>query len=356
MKRLLGNAALMTISLTCAFVLLELGMRIYSGVPVLSTANFVARSLDIIRATAGAMDFDDLLGWRLKENLGAPGQGWSTTRFGIRTNGVTLELPEKGAVISVGDSFTAGSGVRDEETWPAQLEKRIGAPVINGAAGAWGVDQMVLRAETLAEIFSPSTIIVGVLAQDSLRNKYDIHGGGFKPWFKVVNGKAILQGVPVPRFEDAPEGLSISRSIFGHSWLVHWTMNRLGRMEWWVSNLNRYREVLSNEEGVAVSCALMPRLDALKTRYGSKIIIVLLWGAQESSEATPPWYGPPVMECAKKAGFDTLDLYPVLHEISKSDPIRFKRLWIDENGTLGHPTAEGHALTARLLQENFFKK
>jgi hypothetical protein len=131
-------------------------------------------------------------------------------------------------------------------------------------------------------------------------------------------------------------------------------MNRLGRLDRWVDNLYRYRRVMSDQEGVAVSCALMQRLELLKARYESKIVVVLFWGAQASSETTPTWYGPPVIECARKAGFDTLDLYPVLHEISKTDPDRFKRLWIDENGVLGHPSVEGNALTVKLLQDKFF--
>ena len=331
-------------------------MRVYSGVPVFSTVNFVARSLDMVRASTGALDFDQLLGWRLKDGIGTPESGFSTTHLGIRNNdSARTPLSTKG-VLAVGDSFTAGSGVRDEETWPARLEQQIGKSVINGACGAWGVDQMVLRAEMLSETLAPSTIIVGILAQDSLRNSYDLYGGAFKPWFRVIDGKPELQGVPVPRFENSANNLTKLQSVFGHSWLVQWTMNRLGLLDRWVDNSSRYRTVMSNEDGVAVSCALMQRLESLKNRYGSKIIVVLHWSAQESSEIKAPWYGPPVIECARKAGFGTLDLYPVLHEISKSDPNRFKRLWLDENGVLGHPSPEGNTITAKLLHEQFFAR
>jgi hypothetical protein len=356
MKKIITNTFLTLTSILLGFLVLEGGMRIYSGVPLFSTVNFVARSLDIVRANTMALDFDQLLGWRLKDGIGTPESSFSTTRFGIRNNGpVRLPLTTK-AVLAVGDSFTVGSGVRDEETWPAQLEQQISKPVINGAAGGWGVDQMVLRAEMLSETFTPSTIIVGILGQDSLRNSFDLYGGGFKPWFNVIDGKPVLQGVPVPRFENSAQNLSKLKLVFGHSWLVQWTMNRLGLLDRWVDNASRYRSVMSNEDGVAVSCALMQRLESLKNHYGSKIIVVLLWSAQESSETKAPWYGPPVIECARKAGFGVLDLYPVLHKISKSDPNRFKRLWIDENGVLGHPSPEGNTITAKLLHEQFFAR
>ena len=354
-RGLLANLSLAFASFLAFFLILEAGIRLYSGVPVFATTNFVIQALDIIRVNSGAMVFDDVLGWRLKDDVGTPGSGFLTSQYGIRTNGIRRSpaLP-KGAVIAVGDSFTAGSGVRDEETFPAQLEKLVGIPVINGAAGAWSVDQMVLRAEMLAETASPSAVIVGIMVHDTLRNGFDLFGGGYKPWFKLVDGKAILQGIPVRRFEKEPVNLGLRRRIFGHSWLVHWSMTRLGYLDRWVLDAYRYRSVMSEQQAVAVSCGLMSRLRALQDRYGSKVIVLMLWGAVDMELPERRWFGPPVLECARQAGLETLDLYPVLYGLSKADKKRFESLWIDEGGVLGHPSAEGHALTARLLNEHFF--
>ena len=46
----------MLISIIVGFLVLEFGMRAYSGVPIFSATNFVARSLDIVRADTGVMD------------------------------------------------------------------------------------------------------------------------------------------------------------------------------------------------------------------------------------------------------------------------------------------------------------
>jgi hypothetical protein len=351
-KRFAGNAVLALTSFASSLLALEAGLRIHSAIPLLDPTNFVVRSLDIVRANSGVMVFDDLLGWRLKDGVGDPGSGFTTSEQGIRTNGSAREpaLP-KGSVLAVGDSFTAGSGVRDEHTWPAQLEGLLGRPVINAAAGAWGVDQMVLRSEQLARIVSPSVVIVGILAQDSLRNSFDVYGGGFKPWFEVVDGTPVLKGVPVPRFEQQPIQLGWSREILGHSWFVHWAMLRLGFLDRWVTNDNRYRRVMSDEDGVKVSCALMQRL---RSKHQGDVIVVLLWGADEARQPQPPWYGPPVIECAREAGIAALDLHSPLHEISQTDRSRFESLWIDEGGVLGHPSAAGQTLIARLLHERFF--
>jgi hypothetical protein len=348
--RVVANTLLVVASVAFSFAALEIGMRAAHDLPLVGGPNFIGQALDLVRSNSGAMDFDDRIGWRLKENQGAPGSGYMTTRFGIRANGVPMLKLPAAAILAVGDSFTAGSGVKDEETWPAQLERGLGRPVINAAAGAYGVDQMVLRAELLAPALRPSVLIVGILGQDSLRNSYDVYGGGAKPWFDLEGSQLVLKGVPVRRLEQSNRGLGVLRSVFGHSYLLHWTMTRLGLLKYWIDDSRRYHRVLSDKDGVRVSCLLMDRLNEFKGQFGSEVLIVMLWGAQEATWAEPSWYGAEVVACARKAGHRTLDMHASLHSISRSDPEGFKQLWIDEGGVLGHPSAAGNELTAKALQ------
>lgn len=349
MKRALQNLALAAASVAFMLGVLEAGLRLAHDVPLTSTVNFLSQALDLVRVNSAALDFDRQLGWRLKERSGVPGSGFTTGPQGIRTNGKPLGTLPTGAILAVGDSFTAGSGVKDEETWPAQLERRLGRPVLNAAAGAWGVDQMVLRAELLAPMVKPSALIVGILAQDSFRNSYDVYGGGAKPWFALEDGRAALKGVPVERLEGTAHSLGPVRRVLGHSYLVHWTMTRPALISRWIDHGGQYHRVMSDKDGVRVSCALMERLKAFRSKHGAEIVVVMLWGAQESIEPAPYWYGAEVVECARRAGHSTIDLHAPLHAIHRDDPQRFARLWIDEGGMPGHPSAEGHALTAELI-------
>lgn len=333
---------------------LEVAVRVLNDVPVFASTNFVVQALDLIRANTGSMVHDEMLGWKLRDDIYQPNGGFTTGPYGLRMNQNALRAPQTGGVLTVGDSFTAGSGVRDNETWPAQLEGLIGRQVHNAGVGAYGVDQMILRAESLIPVLKPRDLIVGILSQDILRNNFDIYGGGYKPWFKVENGKAVLQGVPVPRVDAKPIGLNVWRSVFGHSFLVHWSMIRLGLLQWWVDNKNRYRQVHPAEGGVAVSCALMDRLVQLQQDQALRVIIVVFWGASEVMQSPPAWFVSPAIECARARGLATLDLYNPLREIGVSDQTKFEPLWIDEGGVLGHPSAQGHAITARMLQEQFF--
>ena len=80
-------------------------------------------------------------------------------------------ISSDGSILAVGDSYTYGDEVLDEETWPAQLQRLTGRPVLNGGVTGYGFDQIVLRAEQLAAIHRPSIIIVSFIAHDILRTE-----------------------------------------------------------------------------------------------------------------------------------------------------------------------------------------
>jgi hypothetical protein len=353
-RRLLANVLIVLASSAFAFLGVELAYRFWQGVPILATDNYVLQMLDLVRQNSGALDFDTDLGWRLRENLGTPAGGFTTGRHGLRLNGGPAVKPLQGDVLAVGDSFTAGSGVRDDETWPARLETITGLKVLNGAAGAWGVDQMVLRAEKLMPEVKPKVLIVSALAQDSLRNSYDLYGGGYKPYFVIENGKAILRGQPVPRVDAKPMKLGWVRRAFGHSYFVHSMMLKLGKSQVWIDDRYRYRKVHSDQMGVEISCHLMDRLAELKKVHDVRVIVMVQYGAQEATDAKAPWYGPPVLECARKRGLDTMDTHPSLHALSVADRKQFESLWLIEGGQLGHMSPQGNTFIAQLLKEAHF--
>jgi hypothetical protein len=342
------NGSLILASLLICFLSLEAGIRIFHGIPVLTTTNFVADTLNLVRRNTGVLIYDETLGWRLADNY-AGGRSFATGAYGLRMNTADVQPPREGGILAVGDSFTAGSGVANDETWPAQLEHMSGQSVHNAAVGAWGVDQMILRAELLAPVLRPHTVIVGILADDTLRNNFEIYGGGYKPFFIIEKGKAVLKGVPVPRVTSENLGLDIWRRSLGHSYLIYAVARRLDREAWWIANNYRYRQVHANEVGVTISCLLMDRLVALKAAYGVRVVVLMQYGGDASLQKEALWYGPPVLACAKERGLETVDTFPLLHTLSVEKPQEFKDLWLDEGGQLGHMSPKGNKLIAELL-------
>jgi hypothetical protein len=346
---------LVLVSLAIAFLGIEFAVRAWQRIPLTTTENFIIQQLDIIRQNTGVMELDTVLGWRLKDNLYAKGSGFTTGPYGLRMNSNEIRQPAPGGILAVGDSFTAGSGVIDDDSWPAQLEKMIHQPVHNAAAGAWGVDQMVLRAEQLVPILQPQVLIISILAGDSQRNAYEIYGGGYKPYFVLQNGEAVLQGVPVPRVAARPMDIGKMRKVLGHSFLLHWTMMRWAPV-WWVHDRYRYKQIYSYEVGVEVSCRLMARLLRLREEYKLRVIVAMQYGAAQSSGKQDPIYGPAVLTCAKQRGLETLDTYPALKVLADQDPQRFRGLWLNEGGQLGHMSAAGNQFAAELFRDILLKR
>jgi hypothetical protein len=125
-----------------------------------------------------------------------PTAGWKQKATSTRSVKMVFAV-QPGAILVVGDSFGAGSEVTDTDTWPAQLENKVGTRVLNAAVGGYGIDQSVLRAEELIPQLKPKMLIVQTnLAYGISSNRMSTAGGAPKPYFI---GKLKFMNTPVPR-------------------------------------------------------------------------------------------------------------------------------------------------------------
>jgi lysophospholipase L1-like esterase len=106
-------------------------------------------------------------------------------------------------IVYLGDSFTFGMGVNDDETFPAVLEtsRAIGARHLNFGVPGYSSDQAVLLAEDRVFALSPTIIVLVVyLGNDLLDNlsPYPLQAEFAKPYFVREGDGVVLRGVPVP--------------------------------------------------------------------------------------------------------------------------------------------------------------
>jgi hypothetical protein len=88
-------------------------------------------------------------------------------RFGFR--GVYDEV-DNDVVLALGDSFTFGSGARDEETFAARLDQWAGeVRIVNGGQPGYGVFQMAGTLKRVADILRSRLVIVVLWQGDLLR-------------------------------------------------------------------------------------------------------------------------------------------------------------------------------------------
>lgn len=275
---------------------------------------------------------DPLLGWipepgyeGLKDNV------WKTRVHidddGFRSNGRTP--PPGPAILAVGDSFTFGDEVDDDATFPSRLEARLGRRVVNAGVFGYGLDQSVLRGERyLDEAPRPAAVVLQAVRDDVVRMQMRVRTGVEKPYFTIVDDALRLEGTPTSRRRPAIADVGPLRRTLGYSYLVDWTMRRLGYAEWWYlgtwSNELAYEDL---ERATSIACRLVTRFGARLREDGVTGVFVAQY-AKHVLELSPyehEYLRPltTVVGCARASGFRIVDTHPLMRPIAQADPARF---------------------------------
>ena len=250
---------------------------------------------------------DDRLGYAPKPGFrGTGASGWPVTidADGFRRSGSVADSEIRHALLAVGDSYTFGEEVGDAETWPAQLERLRGRRVLNGGVSGYGFDQIVLRAEQLADRHKPTMIIVGFIADDIRRTEMRRVWGRDKPWFVLDRDRLQLAGVPVPE-----------RRRFAPPWLRHRLDRVLISLPPSLQQACGYH-VRRHPVGVGLRIALhlIERLAQFGERHRCPVVLLAQYHPQvwldrvfatEQRRVTQL-----VLEGARNAGLATVDTFP----------------------------------------------
>jgi lysophospholipase L1-like esterase len=206
---------------------------------------------------------DEVIGWRMRSNLRT--RRLSTTAQGFRG---TRDVDAAARPIAVvGDSFTFGSDVSDEENYPARLQQQLGdrAPVANLAIEGFSLTQVWLTARHKALLLKPRLLIVGVIEVDFERSQkgYDTGKNFRRPWFRLVNGSLI----PMTQ-ADQPHYIIRQLDARSRLWrLSEMVMQGVGHHlpvgEWWTLNAALLSEIhrLAREANVPVLFVNLPTIE-----------------------------------------------------------------------------------------------
>jgi len=215
----------------------------------------------------GLFRHDDLLGHEPNPGFSGPGVGRSFHTIdaeGFRSCGGDTASGDAGAILTVGDSYTYGDEVRDEETWPAQLQRLTGRRVLNAGVTGYGIDQMVLRAERYVATHRPAVVILSFIADDVRRVEMRRLWWRDKPWFVVQGSDLVLKGVPVP-----PRRSTLSPE------LRHRVDTALLGMPNFVQHLAGYhRRIHRTGFGVEIAKRLFERLARLQADGALKVVVM----------------------------------------------------------------------------------
>ena len=139
----------------------------------------------------GLTRYEELLGYVPREGFSAtmnafPWHGGKLTirKDGFRSNG-SEPPPLPADVLVVGDSFTFGDQVSDNETWPACLERKLGRGVDNGGVSGYGTAQALRRASLKLAEKTYTTLVLSTFVNphdgDFERDRLSYRQGWPKP-------------------------------------------------------------------------------------------------------------------------------------------------------------------------------
>lgn len=151
--------------------------------------------------------YDATKGWSLKPGLKDlevfEGKRLNTNSRGIRGEREYAYLKTAGLVriVFLGDSFTFGEDVSDNETYVYLLQQMLaGTECINLGVHGWGHDQMLIYFKEEGLKYKPDIVVLGFVPHNMHRNLLSFRDYA-KPRYALKKKTLVLKNSPVPRPE-----------------------------------------------------------------------------------------------------------------------------------------------------------
>lgn len=258
-------------------------------------------------------------------------------RSGLRGEEPRPRRPETYRIVCLGDSFTFGLGVRDDETYPRLLEQRladrfpgIDVQVLNAGVPGYGTADELRFLESRIDLLDPDLVIVQFLAENDFNDNRQPALG------RVDVRDGWLHAAEPPR----PQPQRTIEWVKRHSVLARTVSERAGYL---AARLGLAAATDGNRfsaADAAQTIELLRQVAALAETRGADSLFVLATGQTSVvSEQSVPVRAAQVIERAAHAvGAGFLELTPALR--ARGD--RFELYYPLD----GHWTAAGHTAAA----------
>jgi hypothetical protein len=188
---------------------------------------------------------DPETGWRMQPNhsfvwlIGRETQTYRSNSQGFRSSSDFNKSDKRAKFAFVGDSFTFGTGVADDEAFPELVARKSPDRTSwNFGMPGFGVDQVWLSARYQALRLKPDLLVVGLVNADFERSQvpYRRLEGFGKPTFKLVRGE-LTQRISQERPNAIMQYLDESSRLWS-MWetVLRWVGLHFGRGEYWTLN------------------------------------------------------------------------------------------------------------------------
>ena len=205
-RRVLTNVLLAVISFLLAITIAEISLRLVWEKPQITTKPKTNWSIIPERIWT---EYHPTLGWFHQKSKKAVliKDGWSvevnTNATGMRgVKNYSIEKPAHVTrIMSLGDSFVFGFGVKDNETFSARLEQsNPNLEVLNFGVAGYGLDQILLSYREMGRQYKPDLVIIGIFPEQFWRSTRAFTDAGYaKPYYALSGEHLVLHNVPTPQ-------------------------------------------------------------------------------------------------------------------------------------------------------------
>jgi lysophospholipase L1-like esterase len=294
----------------------------------------------------------------------APNQSAFTADKPFRTNAAGLRGPERPwkkpaglrRVLVLGDSVAMGYGVREEDAFPAVLERELNREgsgrieVINAGVAAYSTGQEVTYFLDEGIRYQPDAVVVGLYWND-VSDKSDVQ---VKPTGVLIDAEGRRRASWVRRLLQSPtlyeirNALKRSRALY----LIGFQLRQLRARFEPDPTREKQMAVLLGTDAPDVVAGFgeierqLARLAAACRAAGIRLLVAVLPMPQQLELSFPhAGYQSVVADICARQGLDCLDLLPAF----RAEFHGHESLFIGYDGD--HPNERGHAVIARALRE-----
>jgi len=287
--------------------------------------------------------YDKGLGWIPKEG-NHPKNVWNTSvtilKDGIRSNQNVLSKKNQKIILAVGDSFTFGDQVSDDETWPAILEDISDSRVINGGVFGYGIDQSFLRMQELTPKYRPDSIIFSFIPDDINRCELSERTSVPKPYFDISkNGDLVLMEDHIqPKIHSSEIPLNPVQKIMGYSFIFHKLASKFIPAYWFQGS---WESTKAHSKGAEVTCRIFNSLNHFAQKEEVKIFILVQYEKDEFEKDVG--IVKEAINCIDQNLIKIVNLHTSLAKIKDKDINKYRSFFH------GHMTKAGNAFVASVL-------
>ncbi|NDC24618.1 MAG: hypothetical protein EB078_12775, partial [Proteobacteria bacterium] len=257
----------------------------------------------------------------------------------------------------MGDSFTFGAEVNDNETWPSHLQNFSKTTVLNGGVVGFGLDQTYLLFEELItqNNFKPSSVIISLtplnIERTHLKGRFKYLTGEFvpRPFLDIEDFK--IKQIHYPdvlvykqQYMYSYNRLDPVRRVLGYSFAIDSIFKEIAPKWWWNMHDEKKtaKEFRTPHKSDEVSQVIIKKISELAKEKGFKLLIVRQDFFQRNFEYQTDLAQERVVAWCKEQGLLLVDLQPKLKQLFYENTEKYRSFFLPS-----HMTNQGNLFVAQ---------